>query len=114
MEVKSNNWNKKYSNKNILIVSHGMFAEVMPSIVEGADAKKSKYFVAGTILSTFNFTQSIRDEDFLLHEKEVQSWVEKIQSSSNIPSYCKPFAIHQIDRMLLLTNYLQHLVAKIN
>lgn len=35
----------KHSNKNILIVTHGMFLEVLPAIVEGADAKKSKYYV---------------------------------------------------------------------
>lgn len=36
---------KKYQNKNILIVTHGMFLEVLPAVIEGCDAKKSKYLV---------------------------------------------------------------------
>src|SRR3989344_2929384 len=35
----------KYKSKNILIVAHGIFHEVFPGILEGADAKKSKYFM---------------------------------------------------------------------
>ncbi len=35
----------EHQNKNILIVSHGMLLEVMPAILEGANAVKSKYLV---------------------------------------------------------------------
>lgn len=76
--------------------------------------KNSKYFVAGSIISTFNFTQSMSEETLTCHTKNVQNWVDVIKECPQTPSYCKPFAIHQIDRMLLLTNYLQYLVAKIN
>ncbi len=35
----------KYQGKNILIVTHGMFLEVFPAVIAGADAKQSKNFV---------------------------------------------------------------------
>ncbi|MEK7642674.1 MAG: class I tRNA ligase family protein [Patescibacteria group bacterium] len=36
---------KQNQNKNVLIVAHGMFVELMPGLLEGFDAKKSKYIV---------------------------------------------------------------------
>ncbi len=35
----------KYRDKNILIVTHGMFLEVFPAVIAGADARQSKNFV---------------------------------------------------------------------
>jgi isoleucyl-tRNA synthetase len=35
----------KHSNKNILIVTHGIFLEILPGILEGTDADKSKSLI---------------------------------------------------------------------
>jgi isoleucyl-tRNA synthetase len=35
----------EHENKNILVITHGMFLELLPAIIEGADAQKSRYFV---------------------------------------------------------------------
>ncbi|MFH0804315.1 MAG: class I tRNA ligase family protein, partial [Candidatus Zambryskibacteria bacterium] len=35
----------EHSDKNILIITHGIFLEVLPTIIEGIDAKKSKNIV---------------------------------------------------------------------
>lgn len=35
----------KHKEENILVVTHGIFHEVLPAILEGADAKRSKYLI---------------------------------------------------------------------
>lgn len=35
----------KYEKENILVVTHGIFHEVLPAILEGADAKRSNYLI---------------------------------------------------------------------
>lgn len=74
----------------------------------------SQYFAASLLLTTFGYAQNLKDHELTEQTKELSIWVEKIKKCPHTPSFCKPFAIHQIDRMLLLNRHLKDLVANIN
>ncbi|MEX2369004.1 MAG: class I tRNA ligase family protein [Candidatus Paceibacterota bacterium] len=62
---------EKYQDKNILIVSHGWFIEVLPAILEGADTKRAvelyeKSKVDPGHIEPFSFSLLPHNEDFEL------------------------------------------------
>lgn len=74
----------------------------------------SQYFAASLLFATFEYVQNLKDQELMEQTNELSIWAEKIKKCPYTPSFCKPFAIHQIDRMILLNRHLKDLVANIN
>lgn len=77
-------------------------------------SEPSKHVAALSILNTFKYTQQWSEKMVLLHARQMQHWLDTFKTTETMSPFTKAFAIHNIDRIVLLNKYVTSLVAKIN